>query len=93
MNTLTIQIGNSDDKLTQKRWAQFIRDVAEAVERSAFEIHFRGCSEPDKDWQNACWVIAVSDEGAEELRCNLKDIREEYCQDSVAWTMGATMFV
>lgn len=27
MNTICIQIGNSDDKLTQKEWSDFVKEI------------------------------------------------------------------
>lgn len=62
-------IGNSDDKLTQNEWAQFVEAIDQAVgaHRSgsrwfgastrAVHVHGRWFAAPDVPWQSACWCI------------------------------------
>ena len=38
--TVTIQIGNSDNKLTQEEWADFVSAVSNAVSESEARVHF-----------------------------------------------------
>lgn len=40
MKTATIQIGNSDDKLTQSEWSDFVSAIKDAVQRFSERIHF-----------------------------------------------------
>src|SRR5687768_6435898 len=49
-------IGNSDDKLSQREWSNFIDDVDEFCE-VGFHTHGRWFSAPDVQWQSACWCI------------------------------------
>lgn len=98
--TITIQIGNSDDKLTQVQWCSYVLDVENAI-KTAFgrkpEVHFTGGSEADKPWQNYCWVFAIP---ARDLvttlqvaRAVLAKLAAKHNQDSIAMTVGKTEFV
>lgn len=62
MDTITIQIGNSDNKLSQMEWSAFIKDVVEVVESLASVVHFYGTSLGDAPWQNAAWVVVFTKE-------------------------------
>lgn len=93
MKTITIQVGNSDDKLTQREWSDFLRAIAQAIETHAPETHFFATSAGDRPWQNACWVIAATNEQAELILAGVVRARLAYGQDSAAWTEGTTLFV
>lgn len=90
--TVTIQIGNSDDKLTQKEWSCFVRDVRAHIQENC-ETHFDGGSRGDARWQNHCWVVAVPVDLIAALKVILFGIRRNYGQESVAFTVGETFFV
>ena len=95
--TATIQIGNTDDKLTQKRWSEYVDSVAAAVHKmilyNGAQAHFFAASCGTKVWQNACWVLEVVPESVLDLKCYLGDIRSRYDQDSVAFTIGEAEFI
>ena len=93
MKTVTIQIGNSDDKLTQSEWSQYCDEVRDFVNRIADEVHFEGYAPSDSKWQNAAFVCVISDEQVLKLRGGVSNIRMAYRQDSVAWTEGVTQFI
>lgn len=95
MKTVTIQIGNSDDKLSQGQWADYSQKVANSIGAYAEEIHFSGFSVGDAPWQNAAWVIVIDNEYLQEerLRNELTIFRKEFKQDSIAWTEGETKFI
>ena len=40
MKTICIQIGNSDDKLSQTRWSEYVQDVNDAISLCQDERHF-----------------------------------------------------
>lgn len=91
--TLTILIGNSDDKLGQAEWTSFIRAVRHVVQRSG-EVHFDGFSPLDAAWQNACFVVEINMPGVRHtLQHNLQHIAAKYRQDSIAVVSGTTEFV
>lgn len=89
-----ISIGNSDDKLTQARWAQFVLDVNACVDfllddRTA-QVHGRWLSASDYPWQNACWCVELIEDPhlgtrADWLRVQLRHIAATYEQESIAW--------
>jgi hypothetical protein len=93
MRIVIIQIGNSDDKLSQWEWSGFISDVAQAVKRKAGEIHFFGVSHGWEPWQNACWVIEIREKFIPQLKEELSNMKKKYRQESIAWLEGATEFI
>lgn len=94
--TMVIQIGNSDNKLSQADWSRFVSEIDELISdhrhQNHTQIHFRGGSSWDSQWQNACWVIDhIANYSTFEKR--ITQIRKKYLQDSVAITYGETEFV
>lgn len=87
--TVVVQIGNSDNKLTQAQWANFVSCVRTALSR--YEVHFSGGSATDAPWQNFCWVFAAH--SMDGLVSDLGDIAKTFNQDSIAVTIGTTQFV
>lgn len=100
MITMTVQIGNSDNKLTQEMWANYHADVndllnPEVYAKDALTVHFHGASSSYEKWQNICWVITLeelSDLDDFILR-NLTVIRKAYNQDSIAIHRGVVEFI
>jgi len=97
MNVL-ISIGNSDDKLPQKTWSDFIKITREFLHESYWRLKFHGewFSAPDQPWQNANWLVEVD---ADDLQ-RIDDLKQQlrvhaaiYNQDSIAWTMGQVEFL
>ena len=88
MITATIQIGNTDNKLSQSQWAHFVADMKNAIEAHVYRIHFCGGSDWDAPWQNACWVCEVHDEVIDALTKAIKASRKRYKQDSASVTWG-----
>lgn len=93
MVTAVIQIGNSDNKLTQGEWANFAASMRLAVSENVHRIHFSGGSDWDAPWQNACWVCEVMDEQIDGLTKAVALCRRNYKQDSAAITWGDTALV
>ncbi|MFW6056853.1 MAG: hypothetical protein ACOC9B_06055 [Chloroflexota bacterium] len=92
MITCTIQIGNSDDKLTQREWSEFVSATHKLADYHG-DIHFSGFSVPDAVWQNACWVVEVHAADIHRLRDQLVELAQRFRQDAVAFTTGETRFV
>lgn len=90
MQTLTVQIGNSDNKLTQNEWAHFVAATRTAISDYAYRIHFQGGSDWDAPWQNACWVCEVSPAFKDQLIQKLCQTKNAYHQESIALTWGDT---
>lgn len=98
MITYIVQIGNSDNKLPQAIWAQFINELADILAKFQARIHFFGHSAPQAPWQNCC---AVFDDPLERdelvsqalLEVTFADLAWRYDQDSIALTIGSTQFI
>lgn len=93
MITVTVQIGNSDDKLSQKEWSAYVRDVGMCIRTLCPDVHFFGGSPNWLEWQNVAWVFNSTKEDATALYVELVDIRKKYNQESIAWTQGNTAFI
>lgn len=91
--TVVIQLGNSDNKLSQIGWSQFVFEAKLVIERNVQEFHFFGGSSFDSPWQNACWVCEVLEGFKPQLESQLTECRKAYRQDSVAITYGETRFI
>lgn len=93
VNTAVIQIGNSDNKLTQGNWANFVASMRHEISRHVYRIHFQGGSGWDAPWQNACWVCEVRPDQVQPLRDVVAKVRGQYEQDSAAVVFGETEFI
>lgn len=93
LKTVTLCIGNSDDKLTQKQWSEFAAAIEKVLKQMYAEPHFSGFSLPNASWQNACWVFAIHDHKIQDLKNRIGHIRAEFQQDSAAIVVGDTEFV
>lgn len=92
--TVTIQIGNSDNKLTQDRWSEFCNELDDVTNSEGIDVHFFGFSNPNNKWQNACCVCVVHDQQIlNRLVENLKNLRGNFEQDSIAVSIGSTEFI
>lgn len=83
-----ISIGNSDNKLTQQRWSNFVEECAAVVAVYAKQIHFFGGSSTFDSWQNVAWIIEIEKDDEYGLRHDLEDVRKEYNQDSAFLLLG-----
>jgi hypothetical protein len=91
--TVCVQIGNSDDKLTQKEWSEFCLECLALIQKcKTHKIHFYGFSPGGSPWQNACWVFVTGRDDVYPFKQELAKIREKYRQDSVAVLVGTTEF-
>jgi hypothetical protein len=89
MKTTVIQIGNSDNKLTQEQWSEFIEEINYILYNE--KLHFVGGSNNSSPYQNYCWV--VEGELSDTYKKELTDCRIDYLQDSIAVTTGTTEFI
>lgn len=90
MKTITVQIGNSDNKLTQAEWAEFSEKIDKLIRFGSHAIHFWGGSVAWAAWQNVAWVFECEDKKIPALKETLCMIRSMYKQDSIAYTEGDT---
>lgn len=83
--TVYASIGNSDDKLTQGEWSEYVTDFRVIMRKYADRIIGEWYSLPDSPYQNACMAIDIVTDDVETLRGQLCHLRTGYRQDSIAW--------
>ena len=89
-----MSIGNSDDKLTQAEWSEFITEIAVEVHGGAKAVHGAWFSGPSSRWQNAAWCIEFETGAAAQVaKERITRVRKKYRQDSVAWAVAETEFI
>lgn len=91
--TISILIGNSDDKLKQTEWSEYCNSVAKIVAFTCSTIYFTASSEGSARWQNACFVAEIQPSEIDWIRSQLTAVRKKYEQDSVAIIIGKTEFI
>lgn len=89
MPTVTLCLGNSDNKLTQQRWSHYVASIRGLVEHYG-RPYFAGCANPDAPVQNACLVFSINDAALAALRSRLPAVLRHYEQNSVAIVVGET---
>lgn len=93
LKTVSVLIGNSDDKLPQSSWSTFVEWTDKAINEYCDGVHFMGYSNPAAKWQNACWVFTITEEREPELKAVLRKLRDKWGQDSIAYVVGKTEFL
>jgi hypothetical protein len=92
--TVYISIGNSDDKLPQAGWHNYVCDVESAIYAYAWEVHGIWLSESRSRYQNACWCIEIAPKEIQGLIDRLTNQAHVYDQDSIAWAeVSGTQFL
>lgn len=91
--TICIQIGNTDNKLTQQEWADFVRQIDAILDAYETARHFFGGSPTYARWQNVCWVCEIASGQFDDLIQDIRIHREFYRQDSVCVLAGDAEFV
>jgi hypothetical protein len=88
-----LSVGNSDDKLTQVEWCNYVVEMTARVV-AAGHPHGQWASNPVGAYQNACWCVEFSNAAdVAEAREVATEIRKKYRQDSVAWAVAETEFI
>lgn len=88
---VSVMAGNSDNKLTQREWSNFVNELSNLLAGHQTARHFFGGSPTWTPWQNVCFVCEVVE--IEPLIEPLKACREKYQQDSVCVLAGEARFV
>lgn len=83
--TIYISIGNSDDRLTQKEWAAFLKVADSTITSEANVRHGNWFSAPRSEFQNACWCAQVHIIRIPRLKARLAKLAVKFKQDSIAW--------
>jgi len=88
MKTIFIQIGNSDNKLTQDRWSSLCGDIDEVLYLG--NVHGKFYSAPNSIYQNACYCLEVTDDAYMKMILLLQKICRAYDQDSIAISVASS---
>ena len=86
--SITIQAGNTDNKLTQQEWSKFVRRISEVLGCYELARHFFGGPETWAYYQNACWVCEVAPSRLDELKLALTSVRQLYQQEAICLITG-----
>lgn len=93
IKTIVVLIGNSDDKLTQKEWSEYVAAVNSHIDLICSRTHFYGASANYMPWQNVCWVSEIEETCLENMQKALEHLRKYFRQDSIAIVIGDTGFI
>lgn len=91
--TVTALIGNSDDKLSQAEWSEFVHVFRMVCDTAGDHVHFFATSNGMEPWQNACCVVEVYEERLDTLMAHLTNLRQRFKQDSCAITVDKVEFI
>ena len=93
LKTAVVQIGNSDNKLTQDEWHNFVEKVHINIDIWAEKSHFFGGSPNWARWQNVSWVFEIEEKNTPALKKILCNLKEPFKQESIAWLEGDILFI
>jgi hypothetical protein len=93
MTTVCLQIGNGDDKLSQSQWHEFVVEMKRLVDSHCAKVHFFGAPENWREQQNVAFIFDVEEDAVDNLRAEVRQLRQRFFQESAAWTQGSTLFI
>ena len=93
MTTVSVLIGNSDNKLTQLRWSEFVSQLDAIIYLYCRKVHFIGCTDSSSRYQTHCIVFEIAPRNLDDLKQDLLDLRDEFKQDSIAVVVGKTELI
>lgn len=92
--TFYVTIGNSDDKLSQEAWSEFIDTTIHTIDTLTTGWEGQWYSSPISEFRNACFAFHLEDEAAfEELKMDLNELREHFNQDSITLATAEVEFI
>lgn len=91
--TIHVGIGNSDDKLGQRRWHEFVTATRYAITQPTVRLLGEWYSRPDQPYQNAQFAFQADSAMVARIRPLLSRIAGDFGQDSIAWCPGVTEFL
>lgn len=86
-----VTVGNTDDRLPQRRWAVLCAFVRASIHAAAREpggrIVFEGAGGATGPYQNAVWALVLPDDPVvvERLRSDLRELAGTFEQDAIVW--------
>jgi len=93
IKTVSILIGNSDDKLSQQEWHEFVNTAKLIVLAHSKSVYFEGGSNNESKFQNFCFVASLENDRVYSIKNLFRSLADKYKQDSIAWVEGETEFI
>lgn len=90
---VVISIGNTDDKLSQREWSDYVADMWTLLEKEGANVHFFGGRSNWEQWQNVAWIVEVHSMDIDGLMLKIESSRKKYRQDSAFVMVGEGLFV
>lgn len=91
MSTVYVSVRNSDDKLSQRDWAEYVHTVFRFLRNEAHHVHGEWHSAPNSEFQNACICVEFApDAHLDAVRETLAHIAEQFEQDAIAWAVAVS---
>ena len=90
---ITVSIGNSDNRLTQTEWHNFVNDMKLVIQLNTIQIHFFGGAPNWDPWQNVAWIAELEEGRLEGIQAAITKVRERYKQDSAMVMIGEARFI
>ena len=78
-----VSVGNTDNKLTQQEWAQFVDEIRIVIARYRDHVHFFGGPSNWQPWQNVACIVEIAPIDVGDFKLELIDVRKKYGQDSI----------
>lgn len=90
-----ISIDNSDDRLGPVLWAEFIKDVDEAIDSHAWNYRARMVHTlPTSQYQNCHWCVELGAHENQGLISDLTKLAKQYKQDAISYNeVQDTIFI
>ena len=93
INHIVISIGNSDNKLSQVEWNNFVVEMTECINKRIERTFFFGGASNWEPWQNVTWIAEPTDKTLNIFLGEISTIRERWKQDSAFVLIGKGLFV
>lgn len=91
--TVFVSIGNVQDRLVQRDWAEFHREVVLEMELAGAKFQGEWFSGPVALWQTAAWCIDIQPGIADRLKGQLGAVGAKFGTGMVAWSEVASAVI
>lgn len=90
---IVISVGNTDNKLTQQEFSNYVKQIDALVETYCTQKHFFGGSNTYDAWQNVTWLCDIEQINLGNLEVHLSFARRYFKQDSIFFLSGVGKFI
>lgn len=80
-----LSCGNSDDKLTQEKWAELLESIEDALQEAQVSWIGAWFSAPGSAFQNACFAFTLDEDYHPELKGEMRALAVIFRQDAISW--------